>query len=223
MYNKGVPTMPRSKNPDETRKKVIDAGWRTFQEKGYEASTILEIVANMDGLTRGAFYHHFKSKEEVLTAICERIFYQNNPFEKVRMEKNLNGLEKLRKALILNMTSQRTDFALLNSSFKKLNKSPRLFMWHMEFNASLCQKYVQPLIEEGITDGSIKTHDAQILAELFIVLFSFWLGSALFPGDVEYVEKKAETVFAILEQFGINLYNKEFNEIGKVWTEETVK
>ena len=209
--------MPRNKYPEETREKVIDAGFRTFQEKGYEASTILDIVANMEGLTRGAFYHHFKSKEELLSAICERIFYYNNPFEKVRTEKNLNGMEKLRKSLKINMAAQHTDFAILYTSGKELYKSPQFFMWQTEFNAELSRKYVQPFIEEGIEDGSIKEQDPQILAELYAVMFSFWLGSPFFTGDAAYMDKKAKTIVEILEYFGLSIYDEEFEELGQAW------
>ena len=45
----------------------------------------------MGGLTRGAFYHHFKSKEEVFDALCEKLFYESNPFEKAKSHKELNG------------------------------------------------------------------------------------------------------------------------------------
>ena len=215
--------MPRNKYPEETREKVLDAGLRTFQEKRYEASTILDIVANMDGLTRGAFYHHFKSKEEVLSAICERIFHSNNPFDKVHNEKNLTGMEKLRKALKVNMSTQRTDFDILNSAGKELFTSPHFFMWQMEFNVSLSRKYVQPLIEEGIADGSIKEQDPQILAELFTVLFSLWLGSVLFAGDAEYMEKKATIIIEILEHCGLSIYDDEFEELGQAWLEDTME
>jgi len=211
--------LPRNKYPEETREKVLDAGLRTFQEKGYEAATILDIVANMGGLTRGAFYHHFKSKEEVLSAVCERIFFKNNPFEKVHANENLTGLEKLRRALKENMAVQHTDFEIMGSHDGPLFKSPQVFMWHMEFNVAINRKYILPLIEEGIADGSIKKQDAQILAELFTVMFSFWLGSTLFTGDEEYMEKKARAVIEILEQFGLNIYDEEFEELGQAWIE----
>ena len=215
--------MPRNKYPEETREKVLDAGLHTFQEKGFEAATILDIVANMGGLTRGAFYHHFKSKEEVLSAICERIFEHNNPFEKVNSEKNLTGMEKLRKALKINMSTQHNDFSVLQDISVELLRSPHFFMWQSEFNAGLSYKFIQPLIEEGISDGSIKEQDPRILAELFSVMFSFWLGSAIFVGDAEYMEKKAIAVFTILEHFGLALYDEEVEALGEVWIEKEVQ
>jgi len=214
--------MPRNKYPEETRKKILDAGFRTFQEKGYEASTILDIVANTNGLTRGAFYHHFKSKEDVLWAVCESYFQANNPFEKVLDMKNLNGLEKLQTAMKANLTEQidvPAEFDFLREISAQLNDSPQFFMWQMKFNASVSQKYVLPIMIEGIADGSIKEQDPLILSELFVVLFSFWMGSGLFHGDVEYVGKKALAIDEILELFGLNIFDEELEEIGMEWIE----
>ena len=88
--------MPRNKYPEETVQKILDASLKLFLEKGYEETTVLDIISEMGGLTRGAFYHHFKSKEEVFDALCEKLFYETNPFEKAKRHKELNGLEKLK-------------------------------------------------------------------------------------------------------------------------------
>ena len=218
--------MPRNKYPEETRKKILDAGFRVFQEKGYESSTILDIVDNMDGLTRGAFYHHFKSKEEVLSAICERYFYANNPFEKVLHKKNLSGLEKIQLAMKINLTSQLdlpADFDFLRAASTQLNESPQFFMWQMKFNATMSPKFLLPLIKEGIADGSIKEQDPIILSELFVVLLNFWMSSGLFQGGIEYTEKKAITIDEILTQFGLSIFDAELEEIGQEWIESTVE
>jgi len=209
--------MPRNKYPEETREKIIEAGLKTFQEKGYEAATILDIVANTAGLTRGAFYHHFKSKEEVFTVVCERIFESSNPFEKACAEKNLSGLEKLKKALKINMATQQTDLGIINSAADELYKSPLFFMWLVEFNASLSRNYIEPIIREGLADGSIKEQDPRILAELFTVFFSFWVSPIIFTGDEDYIDKKSVMAFTILESLGLSLYDEEVEELGQTW------
>ena len=53
--------MPRNKYPEETVEKILDVSLKLFLEKGYENTTVLDIVDHLGGLTRGAFYHHFKS------------------------------------------------------------------------------------------------------------------------------------------------------------------
>jgi len=131
-------------------------------------------------------------------------------------------MEKLRKAMKLNMSTQQTDFEVLNSAGDELFKSPLFFKWIVDFNASLSHKYVEPIIKEGIADGSIQEQDPRILAELFTVMFSFWISPVIFSGDAEYIEKKSVAAFTILESFGLTLYDEEVEELGKTWIEENM-
>ena len=47
------------------REKIIDAAWELFQEVGYENATVNDIIER-SGTSRGAFYHHFRAKEDLL-------------------------------------------------------------------------------------------------------------------------------------------------------------
>ena len=96
--------MARNKYPEVTVEKILDVSQRLFLEKGYDNTTIQDIVDHLDGLTKGAVYHHFKSKEEIMDAVGDRMFATNNPFEKVRGRSDLNGLQKLREAIRLNQS-----------------------------------------------------------------------------------------------------------------------
>ena len=73
--------MARNKYPEITVEKILDAAQRLFLEKGYDNTTIQDIVDELGGLTKGAVYHHFKSKEEIMDAVGDRMFRENNPFE----------------------------------------------------------------------------------------------------------------------------------------------
>ena len=88
--------MARNKYPEETVQLILDTAQRLFLEKGYDNTTIQDIVDQLGGLTKGAVYHHFKSKEAILSAVSDRLFYQNNPFDVVKDRTDLNGLQKLR-------------------------------------------------------------------------------------------------------------------------------
>lgn len=54
-----------------TREQLIDSALSLFLAQGY-AGVTMQQIAEKTGMTRGAFYWHFKSKEEILYAICER-------------------------------------------------------------------------------------------------------------------------------------------------------
>jgi len=56
---------------DATRKALIQAARQIFARDGFEASRIEEIAASA-GHTRGAFYAHFESKEELFFALLEQ-------------------------------------------------------------------------------------------------------------------------------------------------------
>ncbi len=58
----------RSYDPAETRRLLIAAALDLFAEKGFSRTSVQE-VADRAGLTKGAFYHHFTTKDDVLHLI----------------------------------------------------------------------------------------------------------------------------------------------------------
>ncbi|WP_137390536.1 TetR/AcrR family transcriptional regulator [Rhodoligotrophos defluvii] len=53
-----------------SKAKLLDAAVRVFRKKGY-AGTRVEDICEEAGLTKGSFFHHFKSKEEVAIAAAD--------------------------------------------------------------------------------------------------------------------------------------------------------
>ena len=70
--------MARNKHPEETVNLILDVAFRLFMEKGYEHTSIQNIIDNLGGLTKGAIYHHFKSKEDILVALTNRMAEDSN-------------------------------------------------------------------------------------------------------------------------------------------------
>ena len=64
--------MARNKYPEQTVKLILDVSTRLFVEKGYEQTSLQDII-NETKLSKGAIYHHFISKEEIFEAIFRRI------------------------------------------------------------------------------------------------------------------------------------------------------
>jgi AcrR family transcriptional regulator len=54
-----------------TRERLMDAAVEVFSESGF-AGASLELICERAGLTRGAFYYNFSSKEQLLLAVMER-------------------------------------------------------------------------------------------------------------------------------------------------------
>ena len=53
---------------EQRREQLLDSARKLFSEKGYRGTSTEEIAANA-GLTKGALYFHFKSKEDILITL----------------------------------------------------------------------------------------------------------------------------------------------------------
>ena len=53
-----------------TRDQIVEAADRLFYERGFEHTSFADI-ADVVGISRGNFYHHFKSKDEILKAVID--------------------------------------------------------------------------------------------------------------------------------------------------------
>ncbi|MBS7008690.1 TetR/AcrR family transcriptional regulator [Anaerostipes sp.] len=204
--------MPRNKYPEETVQKILDASLKLFLEKGYEETTVLDIIGEMGGLTRGAFYHHFKSKEEVFDTLCEKLFYETNPFDKAKKQKQLNGLEKLK--FVLKTSFDETEHQQLSQASMSLMDSPAFLKKLIESNKELTLMY-QELIEEGIQDGSIKTEHAKLVSELFVLLTNFWSVPTIYPMDSEEAWEKFLLIKDIMDSLGLSVIDDEIIRLCK--------
>ena len=203
--------MSRNKYPEETVERILDTAQRLFLEKGYEQTTIQDITDNLEGLTKGAIYHHFKSKEEIIDAVSDRMFFSNNPFEAVRERKDLNGLQKLREAIRLNQSDQeRTNLTIQSIP---VCKNPRLLMEMINSNRKILTPYYQELLEEGNRDGSIHTEYAKEIAELMPLLTSLWMLPSVFPGSKKDMKHKFLFIGEMLEKMGVPLFDQEILQI----------
>ena len=59
---------PDGYDPEATRASIMDSALVLFQAQGFDGTSIREIVDRAH-LTKGAFYHHFATKEELLWEI----------------------------------------------------------------------------------------------------------------------------------------------------------
>ncbi|MCL2569225.1 MAG: TetR/AcrR family transcriptional regulator [Oscillospiraceae bacterium] len=202
--------MPRNKYPEETVQKILDAALKLFLEKGYEKTTILDIVENMGGLTRGAFYHHFKSKEEVLNAVTDRLFYEQNPFHDVAGMPNMTGLEKLKYSLKHQFHFENPEYQPLVVALMSLvEKNPQFIMHIFLENRKSVERYIQPLIEEGIADGSIRPNNAKLVGELMQLAGNIWMNPYLFPMTETEALEKLMLLKQILDGLGVPVFDEE--------------
>lgn len=66
-----TPDIPRTRDPERTRESILDAAQALILDHGY-GSTTVDAVVTRAGVTKGAFFHHFRSKADLARALVER-------------------------------------------------------------------------------------------------------------------------------------------------------
>ena len=198
--------MARNKYPEITVEKILKAAQKLFLEKGYDNTTIQDIVDELGGLTKGAIYHHFKSKEDIMDALGDKMFFDHNPFVEIRNRKDLNGLQKMRTAMVLNL-SDKERMEITRQAIPIL-KNPRILAGTLETNRRVLSPFFQELIEEGNRDGSIRTKYAKELAEL-LPLLDIWIMPSVYPANGREIKRKFELVRDMFDAMGLPLFDEE--------------
>lgn len=205
--------MARNKYPEQTISKILDISYTLFLRNGYDDTSIQNIVDAI-GMSKGAIYHHFKSKEAILEALAENMFRMRYD-DLLALPKDLNGLEKLR--YYLKTEFQSNDKQDLDYIMKPLIQNPRFFSIMVQGIQENAQ-YIMPLIEEGILDGSIQVEDAQMVTEFILIICNIWVNPLLWVNyDENQYYRKILVFKTALKGLGVPVIDDELLGILKIY------
>ena len=196
---------PVKKTPEEWRKEILNAAQSLFLSKGYEKTSISDIM-DMVGGAKGMFYRCFQSKEEVMHALGNQMFFENNPFDAVKERSDLNGLQKIRALLALNQSDAERN--QINMQAIPILKDPYILAAAIGENRRVLTPLWLELLEEGKKDGSIRTEYTKELSEL-LPLINFWLLPSVFSATEEELHHKYRFVIVALAHMGLPLFDDD--------------
>lgn len=203
--------MARNKYPEETVQKILDNALSLFVKKGFEKTSIQDIV-NMLGMSKGAIYHHFKSKEEILERLCKQIYSNINWFYEIKRNPNMNGLQKVRQAFQHEIGNEKK--AMLDAaSHEAVGHDARMVMEHLKSAVDEAGPLMVQLLEEGIQDGSIHTDQPREAAEVILILMNLWVNPLIFQVDKGRFLCRVRFYGKLLDGVGIPLVDQEFERI----------
>ena len=191
--------------PDEWRKEILNAAQKLFISKGYEETSVSDIM-EMAGGAKGMFYRFFQSKEDVMHTLGNQMFFENNPFDVIKEQSDLNGLQKIKSLLVLNQSD--TERNNLNMQAIPILKDLHILAATVEENRRVLTPLWLELLEEGRKDGSIRTEYTKELSEL-LPLINFWLMPSVFPATEEELHHKYRFVMEVLNHMCLPLFDDE--------------
>ena len=202
--------MARNKHPEETVEKILRVSLKLFQEKGYEATTIQDIVDAL-GMSKGAIYHHFKSKADIMDLLSERYYQNLSWFPDPKGIPGENGLEKLRyvfRYFLSDPSKEEIDGMML-----PLLRDPKMVSHSLDSVFREAAPNMDRLVQEALADGSASPQFPQVLPEAFMLLTNLWMWTELYRRDREGFLQRLLFSKAMLEHFGLPILTSELVEV----------
>jgi len=165
----------------ETRQRLLDAAARLFSQQGYDATGVAQICA-FAGVSKGAFYHHFETKQAVFLALLEEWLARlDAAFTAVRQDSSGVPQAVVRMADMAGgvLASSGVQLSIMLEFWMQAYRDPQVW----EAAAAPYQRYQQyfaALVEEGIRQGSLRPVEPQMAARTLVSLAMGLLLQAVF-------------------------------------------
>lgn len=193
--------MPRADVSQERKDQILEAATRVFTQRGFSDARMDDIVEEA-GLSKGALYWYFESKEALITAIVDRVF----DWETAHM----------REIIASDVSAPRKIEALIEITVQDLGKMkplmPILFeFWSLSLrkesvNQAIKRYYqrflnlIESVIQQGIAVGDFRQVDVARASIMFGAVFEgTMLMWAYFPDRVDFEEQFKITLDIFLQ------------------------
>lgn len=197
--------MARNNHPEATRERILDAAQELFTEQGYEHTSIQNILDKLQNLSKGAIYHHFKSKQDILEALGERDFSQTQQFSAHIIDNSkLSAIEKLRAILRENL--ENSAHIAINQGLIPQLEDPMQLAQNLNFWQNDLTSIFETIIREGNLDGTISCPQPHETASVFCLLANYWV---IQVKTREQVESRVRYLAQLLKSSGVPLFTDE--------------
>ena len=157
----------------ERRDQIIEAAERLFYEKGYEQTSVQDVLDALS-LSKGGFYNYFQSKIELLEAVCRRQSVRDAEEMTAAVARQEGAVAKLNTLLRYCglLRADRMDFALLVLRVGYLGGSLQLRACLREGLMETALPMMREIILEGMAENVFFTRFPDDIGELILQLFA---------------------------------------------------
>ena len=205
--------MSRRYNAQESRELIIGAAEKLFFEKGFDKVSMRDISEEAK-LSKGAIYHHYKSKDEIIKEIINKYVELQRSIlvDLIHKTDGYKGREK-----IIYLLDNIVD--MVENKFKNLDpdeylciKSPDMIYMYLKNNINYDAPMLADIIEIGNKDGSLNVEKPLECAETFLMLINIWLDPSLIPYPKERRLEKFKFLQDLMKKLGCDVITDNFIE-----------
>jgi AcrR family transcriptional regulator len=164
------------KAPDERRSELIACAQKLFYSKGYESTSVRDIVDEV-GVAKGTFYYYFDSKQAILEAVVEELIAQSVALmQAIIADQTLDAIAKWKKTIqVINdwKIGLKADLIAV-SRILRMDGNLRLRYQFQAKATQLVTPELAQIVAQGCEEGVFHTEYAVEAAECAIaVLYAF--------------------------------------------------
>ncbi|CAM3602862.1 TetR/AcrR family transcriptional regulator [Zobellia roscoffensis] len=160
-----------------TRLTILQKAFDLIYKKGYQTTSIDEIIATTN-VTKGAFYYHFKTKDEMGIAVIKEIvkpaMHNSLITHLENATKPLEGIYLMTKSLLLENSFLKFEYGCPAS-----NLSQEMAPWNTEFSTVLNEitlewlTTIENVIKKEIVNGTVKA-EINPKQVAYFVISGYW-------------------------------------------------
>ena len=192
-----------SKEYHERKNELLDTAQEIFLTKGYKQTSV-ESITKKVGVAKGTFYYYFKSKEDLLDKLVNRMTDKIQiEIKKIVKKTDLDAISKLEKAYSVAGNIKLENIHLIKLMLKILYKKDNLILRYKVYksNVELVVPEFAKIIEQGVKEKLFNTPYPYEAARLFFELGSI-LGDAMSKLLLE-LDEKPENMDKMLKEIEV--------------------
>lgn len=195
-------------NPEQTLENILSISEKLFIEKGFENTSIQEIINEL-GMSKGAIYYHFKSKEEILDAVLLKHSNQLERMLKKWIHDNdaCTAREKLIKILESNWGYIEENS--LNKTMISQTNNSQFILGAIKTTIKNSAPILAKIMVEGKEEGSITTEYPNECAQVFILLINFWCDPMNFQCNLQELINRLKFLQQMMKNMGADIITDE--------------
>ena len=194
------------------REKILNTATQLFIQKGSE-KTSMQDIAQTAGISKGAIYHHFKSKDEIVLAVMSsrQELMEEEMKQWLKATENLTGREQLQTILKSNLESQTA--RATDGIVGEYEQDAGFILTMMRDNLRIGAPLVSDIIKKGMADGSLQPQYPEEAAEVFLLLVNFWMHGTVFESDPEKLPERFHFLQFMMTSVGMDIFNDELMQL----------
>lgn len=202
--------MTKKYDSQRTIETILEVSARLFLEKGFDRISVQDI-ANQAKISKGAIYHHFSSKEEIINAVMNMQARDIEDKLKTWLIEagDVSAKEKLVYALKKNISEHENYSFEEIKNFAKNSKSADYIVAYMKLSVGKSAELLSEVIREGNLDSSLSTDFPDECAEVFLLLINIWCDPFIFKSDLNKVLKKLEFLKHAMKMLNVDILDDE--------------